>query len=120
MFHVTSARNRQSIETFGLDPARMGAARGIAGSRRPEQESEEGADWFIQMNNTGGPVDLWAVANVDREALVESPEGYLFVPGTIEPHRLTLLRADIPPVRRRRASSSSNAVRSSPAQPEAR
>jgi len=34
-FPVTSVRNRESILRNGLDPARMGAAPGIAGSRTP-------------------------------------------------------------------------------------
>src|SRR3954469_8733069 len=108
MFHVTSSRNRQSIEMSGLDSALMGAARGIAGSRQPEQqgvfvcESEEEAEWFIRMNNTGGPVDLWAVDGIDSTALVKSPEGYLYLPETVAPGRLTLVRTDIPPARRRR------------------
>lgn len=42
----------------------MGAAPGIAGSRTPEQQGcflapdEETAEWFVQMSNTGGPVDV--------------------------------------------------------------
>jgi hypothetical protein len=59
--HVTSSRNRSSILRYGLDWTRMGAAPGIAGSGRPEVEGcflcvdvlED--EWFIKMNNTGGP-----------------------------------------------------------------
>jgi hypothetical protein len=60
----------------------MVAAPGIAGSESPEQEGcflchdESGAEWFIDMNNTGGPVDVWAVDGVDPSELRESPEGY--------------------------------------------
>jgi hypothetical protein len=49
------------------------------------------------MNNTGGPVDLWAVEGLDRSELVESPEGVLFVPRPIPPSQLTLVRRDIEP-----------------------
>lgn len=79
----------------------MGAATGIAGSARAEQhavflcEDEWEVDWFTRMNNTGGPLDVSGVDGVDLDALVESPEGYKYLPGTIEPHRLILLRRDV-------------------------
>ena len=38
LFHVTSAANRESIRSHGLDWTRMGAARGIAGSMTPALE----------------------------------------------------------------------------------
>jgi len=87
----------------GLNWRLMGASRGIAGSISPEQEgcflcrSESEADWFVRMNNTGGTVDVWAVEDIDELMLVESPEGYLYLPATIPPSQLTLIRADIPP-----------------------
>jgi len=64
LFHVTSSRNRESIRTYGLDWTRMADARGIAGSRAPEQEGcfvclgEFEMEWFVDMNNTGGTVDV--------------------------------------------------------------
>lgn len=100
---MTSSKNRASIRANGLDWRLMGASPGIAGSQRPEQQgcflcrSEWEADWFVGMNNTGGPVDLWAVEGVDEDELVESPEGFSYLPATIPPDRLTLVRADIPP-----------------------
>jgi hypothetical protein len=69
----------------------------------PEQEgcflcgTEWEVDWFARMNNTGGPVDVWAVDGVDERDLLESPEGFLYLPGTVPPDRLTLLRAAVPP-----------------------
>ena len=75
-YHVTSVLNRTSILTHGLDWTRMGAAPGIAGSRRAEQEGcflahgDMEADWFVRMNNTGGPVDVWQVNNVTEADLV--------------------------------------------------
>ena len=107
MFHVTSSNNRLSIRENGLDWRLMGASRGIAGSDDPEQEgcflcqSEFEVDWFVDMNNTDGPVDVWAVDEVDAGDLVVSPEGYVFVPRAVPPDRLTLLRIDIPPRPRR-------------------
>lgn len=100
-FHVSSVLNRASIAEHGLDWSRMGAAPGIAGSRAPEQEgcflgNEWEADFFIRINNTGGPVDLWQVDGVADDDLVESPEGFSYLPRRIPSGRLTLLRTDIP------------------------
>ena len=95
-FHVSSTANRESIRKHGLDWNRMGAAPGIAGSRTAEQKgcflSPDAftADFFIRMNNTGGPVDVWEVTGVDPDLLVESPEGFLYFPGVIPPDRVRL------------------------------
>ena len=103
MFHVSSSSNRESILTHGLDSNHMAESPGIAGSRTPEQdgcflcEGEDEAEWLVSMNNTGGPVDVWAVDGVDEQELVESPEGYFYSPRAIAPDRVTLLRTDIPP-----------------------
>jgi hypothetical protein len=102
-FHVSSVRNRTSILTHGLDWTRMGAARGIAGSTVAEQQGvflapdEDTTDWFVRMNNTGGPVDVWEVRGVDPADLVTSGEGYDFLPRVIPPDRLRLVRQDVPP-----------------------
>ena len=104
-FHVTSSLNRDSIRQYGLDVSRMGAARGIAGSLRPEQDGcflalgDVERDWFVRMNNTGGPVDVWAVDDVDPGHLVQSPEGHHYFPGVIPPERLQLMRTDVSPSR---------------------
>lgn len=103
MYRVTSSRNRRSITEHGLDWRRMGAAPGIAGSPVAEQvgcflsQDEQTRDWFVTMNNTGGPVDVWEVADVRLADLVESPEGYLFQPGVISVDRIRLVQRDLPP-----------------------
>jgi hypothetical protein len=102
LFHVTSVDNRASITEHGLDWTWMNAARGIAGSRRPEQEGcfladESTADFFVQLNGTGGPVDVWAVEDVDEVLLLTSPEGFEYLPERISANRLTLVRRDIGP-----------------------
>ncbi|WGL53645.1 hypothetical protein P5P86_07375 [Nocardioides sp. BP30] len=105
-FHVSSSLNRSSIEAFGLDWTRMSVARGIAGSVAPEVEGcflatdEWEAEYFLEMNNTGGPVDLWGVDGVDPAALVSADTGYLFLPATIPRAQLRLLRTDVPPLHR--------------------
>ena len=105
-FHVTSVRNRASIRQHGLDVGRMGAASGIAGSPVPEQrgvflaQGEHEADWIVRLNNTGGPVDVWAVAGVVATELERSPEGHQFQPGVITADRLRLVREDVPPIDR--------------------
>lgn len=96
-FHVTSSLNRESIRAHGLDWTRMGAAPGIAGSNSPEVDGiflDELPDFFVRMNNTGGPVDVWGVDGIDRAALVESEAGFCYFPGVIPPDRLTLLDTD--------------------------
>lgn len=85
-FHVSSTLNRASIRAYGLDVRRMGPAPGIAGSRWPEQEGcflargERECRWFVRMNNTGGPVDVWRVDDVDVAQLLTSVQGYRFFP----------------------------------------
>ena len=99
-FHVTSSLNRSSIEANGLDWRLMAAAPGIAGSRAPEQEGcflcldDHEAYWFVSMNNTGGPVDVWAVDGIDED-LIQSPEGHHYLPRAIARKHLTLMLRDI-------------------------
>ena len=79
----------------------MGAALGIAGSRRPEVEGiflcldRSDADWFVRLNNTGGPVDLWAVEGIKLDQLRTSPEGFSYLPSKIDPQHLLLLQQDL-------------------------
>ncbi|MDL9948628.1 hypothetical protein QSJ19_24190 [Gordonia sp. ABSL11-1] len=102
-FHVSSVVNRDSIAAHGLDVRRMGAAPGIAGSRKPELEGcfiACGAferDFFIRMNNTGGPVDVWQVHGIDPDRLVTSPEYFNYLPGAIDAQHLSLVATDIAP-----------------------
>ncbi|MGN6608413.1 MAG: hypothetical protein ACTHMS_15550 [Jatrophihabitans sp.] len=102
-FHVTSSRNRASIEQHGLDWTRMGAARGIAGSHRPEAEGIFLVDhrfdvvFFAGMNNTGGPVDVWEVAGVGDDELLDNGNGFFYVPRRIARRDLALRARDIPP-----------------------
>lgn len=101
--HVSSILNRQSIARHGLDWTRMSAARGIAGSHRPEVEGifvcrgEEDAEFFFRINNTGGPVDLWSVDGIDEDLLLDNGNGFFYLPGRIPAARVSLVRPDIPP-----------------------
>ena len=78
----------------------MGTVRGIAGSDRPEAEGvflcrgEFEVGFFIRFDATELPVDVWAVEGVDEDELVESPEGFVYVPRPISPQQLTLVRRD--------------------------
>jgi hypothetical protein len=98
MFHVTSVANRDSILRYGLDWSRMGAARGIAGSRAPEAEgvflasSESEAAWFADMNNTGTAVDVWEVSGIDEDQLLGNGSGYFYYPGRIPADQITLVK----------------------------
>lgn len=100
-FHVTSSLNRASITAHGLDWDRMGAAPGIAGSPVPEQEGcFLGTDWdaefFIRINNTDGPVDVWEVVEISDDELVTSPEGFSYLPRRIPASQLRLVRREVP------------------------
>ena len=41
------------------------------------------ARYFVRMNNTGGPVDVWAVTGIDQEQMTDNGSGYLYFPGRI-------------------------------------
>ncbi|MFD8639926.1 hypothetical protein ACFV14_06430 [Streptomyces zaomyceticus] len=100
--HVSSVLNRQSIAQHGLDWTRMGAAPGIAGSSRPEVEGifvcrgEEEAGFFLQINNTDGPVDIWSVDGIDEELLLDNGNGFVYLPARIPAARVRLVRSDVP------------------------
>ncbi len=74
----------------------MGAARGIAGSMAPEEKGvflcrdEFEARFFIGMNNTGGPVDVWAVTGIEDGELVTGGSGFYYFPAPIPPAQVTL------------------------------
>ena len=96
LFHVSSAANRESIRAHGLDWTRMGAARGIAGSMTPEEDGvylcrdEFEARFFTDLNNTGGPVDVWVVTGVEESELVTGDSGFCYFPAAISPAQVTL------------------------------
>lgn len=96
LFRVTSALNRDSILAHGLDWTRMGAAPGIAGSLTPEEEGvflcrdEFEADFFVRINNSGGPVDVWAVAGIKEDELITAGYGFGYFPARIPPSQVTL------------------------------
>ena len=74
----------------------MGAARGIAGSTVPEADGvflcqEFMVGFFIRMNNTGGPVDLWEVSGIDEEQMLDNGSGFLYFPGRIPAGQLALV-----------------------------
>jgi hypothetical protein len=100
LFHVTSSRNRRSIDEHGLDWTWMGEAPGIAGSRQPEVDGifvcrDQGeVQFFLAMNNTGGPVDVWAIDGLSEADLIKAPEGFMYVPAAIARQRLALVHRD--------------------------
>lgn len=79
----------------------MADAPGIAGSQRPEVAGcflafdEFDAAFFIRMNNTGGPVDLWAVDGIDSSKLVEASEGFHYYPATIPRDYIRLVQSNV-------------------------
>lgn len=95
-FHVSSRANRESIWAYGLDWTKMGAAPGIAGSTDPEADGvflcqdEFTAGFFVRMNNTGGPVDVWAVSGTFEDQMIDNGSGFFYFPGRIPAGQLTL------------------------------
>jgi hypothetical protein len=51
------------------------------------------ADYFMCMNNTGGPVDVWQVDGIDVGQLLDAGSGYLYLPRLVDAAsvRLTVL-----------------------------
>jgi hypothetical protein len=100
---VSSVLNRASIAAHGLDWTRMGAARGIAGSTAPEVDgiflcrNDFELSFFVRMNNTGTPVDVWAVDGVDPDELVDNGAGFDYLPGKIDARFVTLLETHAAP-----------------------
>jgi hypothetical protein len=43
------------------------------------------ASFFVRMNNTGGPVDVWAVTGVGEDELVEGDSGFCYFPFRVPP-----------------------------------
>jgi len=80
----------------------MGEVPGIAGSRRPEEKGcfvcmdEFEVSFFLRINNTGGPVDVWAVEGINDNELVTPPNGFQYVPRCIPSTQLSLYRRDVP------------------------
>ena len=54
-------------------------------------------EFFIRINSTGGPVDLWEVRDVDPQALVDNGTGFRYLPGIVATDRIALVREDIAP-----------------------
>lgn len=50
---------------------------------------------FVGMNNTGTRVDLWAIDGLDEGQLVESENGFLYVPGGIAVEMITLVEMNL-------------------------
>jgi hypothetical protein len=100
-FHVTSSLNRASIQQHGLDWRRMGAAPGIAGSRRPEQEGiflvhdEWNVEWFAHMGLEGEhkSLDVWAVTLPD-DPEIDAETEYPLVAKPIPTEAIRLHTAD--------------------------
>jgi hypothetical protein len=77
----------------------MSAAPGIAGSLTAEVAGvflctdRAEAGYFVRLNNTGGPVDVWQVRGIDFGELLDAGSGYLYLPRPVDAAsvRLTVL-----------------------------
>jgi hypothetical protein len=110
-FHVSSARNRESILRHGLDWTRMVDQPGVAGNSTPDgpyvflaQDIQE-AEWFVVMSHSyHQSVDIWEVRLPDDVALLQDRppsapyhdvDGFLCTTEPIPPERLRLVRKDV-------------------------
>jgi hypothetical protein len=97
-FHVSSALNRESILSHGLDWTRMGAAPGIAGSAAPEEQGVFlcrdlfEAGFYVQINNTGGAVDVWTVTGIEEHRLITAGTGFSYYPARIPRSQIDLAK----------------------------
>jgi len=101
LFHVSSRRNRESIAENGLDWRLMSDAPGIAGSSSPEVAGvflcvdRFEADYFVRVNNTGGPVDVWQIDGIKLEELLDAGSGYVYLPRPVHPRLVRLTAGDV-------------------------
>ena len=104
-YHVTSARNRNSILQHGLDWRRKGMEPGIAGADEGEGEriflveDLEQADFFVWMGRTRfQAVDVWEVTLARDPAADDGPfgemDGFLYTTQPIPPERVRLVRSE--------------------------
>jgi hypothetical protein len=49
------------------------------------------AGFFVDLNNTGGPVDVWEVTGIGEDELVTWNTGFCYVPAPIPPAQVTLV-----------------------------
>jgi hypothetical protein len=79
----------------------MGPARGIAGSHQPEAEGvflcadQSDVDFCLHINNTGGPVDVWAVDGIDSHLMIDNGSGFYYFPGRIPPVLVSLVEGPL-------------------------
>ena len=45
------------------------------------------------MNNTGGPVDVWAVSDIDAAQMLDNGSGFFYFPGRISAGQITLIES---------------------------
>jgi len=52
------------------------------------------ADYFLRMNNTGGPVDVWQIDGIEVEELLDAGSGYLYLPRPVHSSLVRLTALD--------------------------
>ena len=86
------------------DPSAWRGSRGtterIAGSNSPEVAGvflcvdRLEAAYFMRMNNTGGPVDVWQIDGIDVGELLDAGSGYLLLPRPVHSASVQLTALD--------------------------
>jgi len=103
LYHLSPVENRDSIRAHGLDPSRMGAAPGLAGSERPEVtgvyvfDDPGEAKWWAgtmgERHRSG--LDLWQFT-AQQAQLAAGPDGFDHLTGTVAPEALRLRQTFTP------------------------
>jgi hypothetical protein len=109
LFHLSSRRNRESIEASGLDPARMKNVPGLAGSVRPEIDGVfvfvtiEDAEFFagVAVGNHPEGLDLWQIEDAaiptsehgEATGLPVGSRGYPFLPAPVSRDRIRCIKS---------------------------
>jgi hypothetical protein len=109
LFHVTSVLNRESIDTYGLDWTRMGAAPAIDGMREPQAEGcflapDRHVNFFVGFR-ANPLVDVWLVEGIHWTQLVEGLEGFWYYPDRVPRSMMSLYRRDRESGRRNRTAN---------------
>ena len=48
-------------------------------------------EFFVRMNNTGGPVDVWEISGTFEDQMINNGSGFLYFPGRIPATQVSLI-----------------------------
>jgi hypothetical protein len=51
------------------------------------------ASFFVRINTTGDPVDVWAVSGIDEGRMLDNGSGFFYFPGRISAGQVALIES---------------------------